>query len=561
MSINTGNNFDIDVLRKLGLASDIPQVTAALNPFVPFNLFSIPTHQDIKEFQLSIQNDGTLKEYVPFFSLKKLESNNGESEAKISEHANYKIDFRPDGFYTEISSEIPVLSQLTHNHFPKQYTRVVDNDFFNKFELKTDKVTNEILHQGINNNLGFARVSFPQGNNNTNILSGFYYRKYNGTYTPTIIQTTTGFANISGEIFKIVNGSYLSWKSSNTQGYDNKNYGSFYLPYPTTIDQTTYNGYTVASKIAPAFNNIPKNGQTGIKLNGLMIISTGNGVNSKICYVSPHGLKTGLMNTFVYSLIKQGTGLNPFYKGVSGVIFRGMTLGSEYYSGVSPAFPHSGIRFIASGDKSVTGAAGGYTGITSGFWRLYNIDSNQHLKQDTAMTGTLFYKFYSGLYTGNKTFNLGTWNGIIPANTLFQIEYITCEFQKDLGSNSPFYIIYSGYGTLDSVDSKLTKFMGPSNIMNITTGDFANTYRFNVERKDYRANSHPTYIQEGNKIVKIGRGSGSDRNMSLTNALVNLKYQFFNVYSFSLKTYAVEIIKQNRKFKKLQKFIKRRKGL
>lgn len=561
MSINTGNNYDIEVLRKLGLASDIPQVTASANPFVPFNLYSVPTHQEIRGFQLSIQNDGTLKEYLPFFSLKKLESSKGQSEARISEHTNYKINFRPDGFYTEVVSEIPALSQLSHNHFPKQKTRVVDNDFFNKFELKVDKITDEVLHQGVNNNLGFARVSFPQENNNTNTLSGLYYRKYSGTYAPTVIKTTTGFANISGEIFKNVNGSYVSWRSHHTQGYDNKNYNSFYLGYPTTLDQTIYNGYTIASKIAPAFANIARNGETGVKLNGLMLISTGNGVNSKICYVSPHGLKTGLMNTFVYSLVKQGTGLNPYYKGVSGVVYRGLILGSEYYTGESPIFPVSGIRFIQSGDKSVTGAAGGYTGVESGFWRLYNIDANQHLKQDTAINQTLFYKFYSGLYTGNKTFNLGTWDGIIPSNTLFQIEYISCEFQKELGSNNPFYIIYSGYGTLDPVDSKLTKFMGPSNIINITTGDFADTYRFNVQGKDYRASSHPTYVQEGNKIFKIGRGVGQDRNVSLTNALINLKYQFFIVYSFLLKTFAVEVIKQNRKFKKLQKFIQRQKGL
>lgn len=561
MSINTGNNFDIEVLRKLGLASDIPQVTAAANPFIPFNLYSLPTHQDIRGFQLSIQNDGTLKDYLPFFSLKKLESNQGQPEASIAEHTNYKIDFKPNGFYTEVTSQIPVLAQLSHNYFPKQNTLIVDNDFFNKFELKVDKITDEILHQGINNNLGFARISVPQGDGNTNILSGFYYRKYSGTYTPTIISTITGFGNISGELFKTVNGSYISWRSHHTQGYDNKNYNSFYLGYPTTLDQTTYNGYAVASKIAPALVNFARGNETGVKLNGLMLISTGDGVNSRICYISPHGLNTGLMNTFVYSLVKQATGLNAYYKTSSGIVYRGLTLGSEYYTGTSPAFPLSGIRFIRSGDKSVTGAAGGYTGVASGFYRLYNIDAGQHLKQDTAINQTLFYKFYSGLYTGNKKFNLGTWDGIIPTNTVFQIEYVTCEFQKQLGLNSPFYIIYSGYGTLDPVDSKLTKFMSPSNIINITTGDFAGTYRFYVKGKDYRASSHPTYVQEGNRVVKIGRGVGPNKNVSLTNALIDLKYQFFVVYSFLLKTFAIETIKQNRKFKKLQKFIQRQKGL
>lgn len=564
MSINTGNNYDIDVLRKLGLASDIPQVTASTNPFIPFNLYSVPTHKVIQDYQLSIQNDGSLKNYLPFFSLKKLNSIKELNNTQILEHDNFKIQFQPDGYYTEVFSKIRLYGQLNHNHLPFHSERLVDNDFFNKFDIKTDKLSEQLLHQGINNDLQFARISVPQGVNNTNILSGFYYRKYNGTYSPTIIKTTTGFANITGEIFKVVNGSYRAWTSSNTQGYDAKNYGSFYLPYPTTVDQTTYNGYAVPTKIAPALSNFPIEGTTGVKLNGLMVISTGNGVTSKICYISPHGLRSGLINTFTYSLVKQDTaGTTTYYKGVSGVICRGLTIGSEYYTGENQ-FPKSGIRYITSGDKPVSGAVG-YTGINSGFWRLYNIDSNQHLSQTTPINQTLFYKFYSNLYTGNKTFNLGTWNGIIPANTVFQIEYITTEFNKDIGCNQPFFILYSGYGTLDAVDSKITRFLTRANVTGVTsTGEadpayaFELTNRFHVPEKFYRASSHPTYLDDEEGFSKIGRGVGLNRNLSLMNAFINLKYQYFNAYSWLLKQYIPEVIKQNRKFKKLQKFLLRK---
>jgi hypothetical protein len=560
MSINTGNNYDIDVLRKLGLASDIPQVTSTANPFVPFTLFSIPTHQDIQGFQLSIENDGTLRDYLPFFSLKKLENVSGPSEAQISEHTNYKINFQPDGFYDEIYSSIPILGQLSHNFFPKTNIKISDNDFFNKFDFKIDNLTQDILQRGINNDLSFGRVSFPAGTNNSNILSGFYYRKYSGQYVPTIIKTTTGIGNLTGSAFKLSNGSFVSWRANQTAGYDNKNYNSFYLNYPTTLDQTSFNAYSIDTKIAPFFADFPKGNETGVKINGLMLISTGSGINSKICYISPHGLKTGLMNTFVASINKNrgSTGSNPFYVGTSGVIYRGLALGSEYYTGINQ-FPTSGIRYIQSGDKSVTGAVG-YTGEISGFWRLYNIDANQHLKQDTAIKDTLFYKFYSGLYTGSKGFNTGTWNGIIPSGTLFQIEYINCEFNKDLGSNHPFYIIYSGYGTLDKVDSKLTKFIGPSNISEITTGNFSGSYRFDYSGVPSRAKSHPSLVDEEYRIAKIGRGVGSNRNVATSKALNDLKYKFFTVYSFLLKTFAIEVIKQNRKFKNLQKFIKRQKG-
>jgi len=565
MSINSGNNYDIDVLRKLGLASDIPQVTSSSSPFIPFNLYSVPTHKVIQDYQLSIQNDGSLKNYLPFFSLKKLNNFKDSNDTQILEHDNFKIQFQQDGYYTEVISKIKLYGQLNHNNLPFHKERLVDNDFFNKFDIKVDKLSEEILHQGINNNLGFSRVSFPAQVSNTNTLSGFYYRKYNSTYSPTVIKTTTGFANITGEIFRVVNGSYVGWTSSNTQGYDTKNYSSFYLPYPTTVDQTTYNGYAVPVKISPALANFPIRNVTGVKLNGLMVISTGNGVNSKICYISPHGLKSGLMNTFVYSLVKQDSTAPSYYKGVSGVIYRGLSLGAEYYTGVNQ-FPKSGIRYVRSGDKSVSNAIG-YTG-ESGFWRLYNIDSTEHLRQTTPINQTLFYKFYNNLYTGNKGFNQGTWDGIIPANTVFQIEYITTEFNKDIGCSHPFYILYSGYGTLDPIDSKLTKFLTQTNITGVTsTGEsdpaypFESTNRFYVPSKFYRSSSHPTYLDEDENFSKIGRGVGLNRNLSLTSAFNDLKYQYFNVYSWLLKNYTPEIIKQNRKFKKLQKFIKRLKGL
>ena len=126
MSINTGNNYDINVLRKLGLASDVPQVTSTANPFVAFNLFSVPTHKSIQGFQLSMQNDGSLKNYIPFFSLKKLENANGPIEAQFSEYTNYKILFQQDGFYDEIYSSMPLLGQLSHSFFPTTNLKITD---------------------------------------------------------------------------------------------------------------------------------------------------------------------------------------------------------------------------------------------------------------------------------------------------------------------------------------------------------------------------------------------------------------------------------------------------
>lgn len=563
MSINTGNNFSIEAYRKLGLGSDISQITAPLNPFIPFNLYSIPTHKEIQKFQLSMQNDGTLKNYLPFFSIKKLENTTSNLGTQISEHLNYKINFQPNGFYTEIIQNIPIATQLSHNYFPKQNIRIQDNDFFSKFNLKIDKVSNEVLQPGINNNLPFARVSFPTGQRNTNTLNAFYYKKYTGQYSPTIIRYLNPISNLSGGLFISTNGSFRYWVTGNTSGYDNINYSAFYATYPTTLDQTTYNGYSIPTKISTLLTNLPQEGQSGVSLNGLMMISTGNGTKSKICYISPHGLKTGFMNSFVYAATKNSYSYYPtLYKGTSGIVFKGISLGTEYYTGSNP-FPSTGIRYVRSGDKSTRDAIG-YTGEISGFWRQYTIDPNQHLQQTTPIKDTLYYKFYSGLYTGNKTFNTGTWNGIIPSGTVFQIEYISCEFNKEFGCNRPFYIIYSGYGTLDQIDSKLTKFLSLSNVTGVTEegtesfGDLLKRYKFIHPSKNIQSKSHPTYLFNDVSMSKIGRGVGDNKNISISNALIDIKYQFFNVYSYLLKTYIPEIIKNNRKYRRLQKFLSKK---
>jgi hypothetical protein len=86
----------------------------------------------------------------------------------------------------------------------------------------------------------------------------------------------------------------------------------------------------------------------------------------------------------------------------------------------------------------------------------YKINNN-YLKQTTPLKDTWFYKIYSGVYaTGNglKSFNTGTWDGVIPSGANLYIEYISTN--DIVGSNNTeFLITYTGYGSNDENDITL----------------------------------------------------------------------------------------------------------
>jgi hypothetical protein len=106
-------------------------------------------------------------------------------------------------------------------------------------------------------------------------------------------------------------------------------------------------------------------------------------------------------------------------------------------------------QIIASGISLPTVTASGLK---------YTINPNGNFKQVTPLKDTYYYKFYNQLYRdNNKTLATGTWDGIIPSGVKFQVELVTCTLNDIVGTDIGFNIsvIYSGYGTLDSIDSKL----------------------------------------------------------------------------------------------------------
>lgn len=78
---------------------------------------------------------------------------------------------------------------------------------------------------------------------------------------------------------------------------------------------------------------------------------------------------------------------------------------------------------------------------------LYKI--SDHLKQTTPIKDTWFYRLYSGVYTtgnGRKTFNTGTWNGIVPSGTQLFVEYLSTN-ENPCGTTNEFLLVHDHYGS------------------------------------------------------------------------------------------------------------------
>lgn len=511
--INSG--ISKENLIKLGLGGFI-----SINSQTQFTDDNAIKHKDLKESKLDLINKGTLRK--PEIDLIIKQKIDNQSDYSIYKY--YSIPINPiEKYSSECDVDIPLFGELSYYNFDKKFKDVNENDFFKKF-IDGNKII------GTNITGSFSRFAFDPGFSNHSILSGLSYNLRTNIYTNSIS------SNVSFSTQKLIKdfSKCRLWTTSNTSGVISGNFLNHYIPYPNTIDTANYNAYNIPLKISTFLNDLNEKAQD---INGILMISTGNGTTSKICYISPHGLKSGYQNTYTYVT---GRSINQFNQSIetkrisSGILLKSLTLGSEYYTG--EIFPKTGIRF-ATEEKSGDWNKSSITGIT-GHINTYDIGINEYLQQNMPIKDTLFYKFYSGLYTGSKTFNTGTWNGIIPAGRNTTIEFISTELNKEVGMSNNLYFIYSGFGTNDSTDAKCSNYLS----------------HFNQENGLIKN----TKIQIDGSHLKIrGYGIGNTSHEAFTKAKINAKYNFLNKISKIIKTWTPEFIFQNRKYKSLRKFLTR----
>jgi len=502
-------------LIKLGLGGVV-----SINSERQFTDDDISKHQEVQQYKLDLVNKGTLRN--PELDLIVKIKIDNQTDHSIYKYYSIPIDSTAK-YYSECDIDIPLFGQLSYYSFDKKFYDVNENDYFTKF-LNNNKIV------GTNITGSFSRFAYTSGFSNYSILSGLSYNTKKQRYSNSISRELNFTTQKSIKDFS----KSRIWTSSNTSGVVSGSFNNFYIPYPTTVNFSNYNAYNIPLKISTFLNDLNPYGQT---INGILMISTGNGTGSKICYISPHGLKTGYQNTYTYV---SGKSINQFNKNIvpqrlsSGILLKSLILSSEYYTG--KVFPETGIRNATqerTGDWNLLSI----TGIT-GHLNTYDIDTDQYLKQNTPIKDTLFYKFYSGLYTGLKTFNTGTWNGIIPIGINTTIEFISTELNKEIGMNNNLYFVYSGFGTNDTIDAKCSNYLS----------------YFNKEN-DMIKNTK-IKINEGSILIR-GYGYGTNNYQAFAAAKINAKYNFLNKISKIIKTWTPEFIYQNRKYKSLRKFLNR----
>jgi hypothetical protein len=476
------------------------------------------SHKKMRDTKIDIINKGTLRKQKPALVIRE----------NVNTQKTWKTDMITDlfdkenkNFYSEYTTEQIPFGQISFFNCDKFYYNYANNDFFVPFKNSSAKN----IRFGADSNLSYVRLSYTQQQNTSSIIgktktkNGLENIIYNGQNI-----SFTGRRSLS------VNRQFKAWTSSNTSGINNNNYSNYYIPYPITLQSYNYNAYNCATKIAPFLNQFSESGQD---LNGLLIITTGN-QNSKICYISPHSLSTGYRNTVVYTTSNSNTGQDT--KISTGILAPCLLIGSEYYSDNS--FPSTGITYngnIPSGEylkSSITGI--------SGFVNNMKIDSDQYLKQTMPIKDTLYYKFYNNIYTGSKSFNTGTWDGIIPSGVPFSIELTSLELNKEIGTINPLYVVYSGFGTNDNIDALITKYMTQNNIV---SGYFKDTNIYVGDRNIYKATGRNISYESTQK--------------SLINAIIDSRYIILNKISNLIKKYVPQIIKENRKLRKFNLYLNR----
>jgi len=101
------------------------------------------------------------------------------------------------------------------------------------------------------------------------------------------------------------------------------------------------------------------------------------------------------------------------------------------------------------------------------------------------------------------------------------------------------YVVYSGFGTNDTYDALITKYMTQNNLI---SGFFYNT---NIP------------VTDKNTIKSIGRAYGINTQESLLNSLIHSRYLIATKLGNLIKKFVPAIVKENRKLRKLRAFLNR----
>jgi hypothetical protein len=317
-----------------------------------------------------------------------------------------------------------------------------------------------------------------------------------------------------------------------------------WITYPHAYQTTSY----------PAFNTdlivVPKgdsNLTTGIK--DLLIISTGVSTK-KIIYVSPHQ-----PYSFIGFWAEPVTSKRIAITGISGSVINPRDI-LKLTSG--------NLLSVSSQDAIVSGLRNyqGYD-MFSGIPvldSLYNVDQVK-LQQSIPLKNTLFYKLYEPVYLKNSI-NTGTWNGVIPSGTPFQIEIIRTKNDK-LGIDNNFkfnlyskkyFTLFSGYTVTESGVNEISSGVFESGInynyiVNENTNEYLNGH-FEGKATLYSeiSSKNAEYLAQQSAYKKMRSkllGALWDKGFTKTNSKVKKMIKLFNSGQYPNNLYRYDIISES----------------
>lgn len=231
---------------------------------------------------LDLENLGPLKSKEPRLVVRASTDSIRTASATFDTYESWRQSISSVHFLTKYQLRTYLVGQLSDIHFSTTYINAQDNNFFRPWG--GEKVFK------VKNGKAFARFRFPKKSSNTIDIR---------------IQSKSGAQLLSPKYPGILSKeeerkTYYRWhpqatrfaSGQNQSPYDNLNLSGFSIPYPTTVANFESQAFNVATKIATQFNS--GNNQT---LRGLILISTGDAEQKTICYVSPHTIETGFLNT------------------------------------------------------------------------------------------------------------------------------------------------------------------------------------------------------------------------------------------------------------------------
>jgi hypothetical protein len=317
-----------------------------------------------------------------------------------------------------------------------------------------------------------------------------------------------------------------------------------WISYPHAYNTTNY----------PALNTdlivIPKgesNLTTGIK--DLLIISTGVSTK-KIIYVSPHK---------PYNFIGFWAETVPSKRiSITGA------LGSVINRRDVLKLTSGNLLSISSEETLVSGLQSyfGYdmlNGVPT-LDSLYNVDQVK-LQQSLPLKDTLFYKLYEPLYR-KDSINTGTWNGVIPSGTPFQIEILRTKndaygidnnFQFNLYSKN-YFTLFSGYTITESGVNEISSGVFESGIrynyiINNDTNEYLNGH-FEGKATLYSeiSSRNAEYLAQQSAYKKMRcklLGKLWDKGFTKTNSKVKKIIKLFNSGQYPNNLYRYDIISES----------------